>query len=92
MERLEHEAEVASAPQRHGVVVAEIHGGAVEAHRAAIGPVEARDDVEEGGFAGAGLADDGDPFARADREPDVLEERGAGEGLREAYDFQCLRR
>jgi hypothetical protein len=79
---------VAAPPQRHRVVVAEVDLLAVEPDFAAVGRVEARDDVEERGLAGAGFAYDGDPLARADGERDILEQRGARKRLREAGDLE----
>ena len=47
--------------------------GAVDEDRAGGGVGEAAEDVEEGGFSGAGGADDGDELAGGDGEVDVAE-------------------
>jgi hypothetical protein len=89
VERLEHEAHVAPAPEREGVVVGVVEGTAVEEDLARIRAIEARDDVEQRGLSAAGLADDRDPLAARHLEPDVVEEGVAGpEGLAEPADFQ----
>ena len=41
---------------------------AIEQHRAARGPVQRADDLQQGALAGAGRADDGDSFAARDFE------------------------
>ncbi len=51
------------------------HIQAVDQHRAAVDIVEARDQVDDGGLAGAGWADDGDRLAGLGGEADVLQHR-----------------
>jgi hypothetical protein len=46
---------------------------ALQDHRAAARRIEAAEDVQQGRLAGAGSADDGDPFAAADGEVDVVQ-------------------
>jgi hypothetical protein len=92
VERLEHEAHVATAPERQRIVVAEVERRAVVDDHARIGPVEARDDIEQRGFARTRFAHDGDPFAVGDLEVYGVEQRRAGpEGLGEAADLEQLR-
>ena len=54
-----------SSPSRHEIV-------AGDAHRARRGPLQAGDDHQQRGLAGAAGADDGDRFARRDGEIDAL--------------------
>ena len=70
---LENEAELAPA-QRGQFVAAHLHGfHAVDLIRTGSSAVEAAEDVHQRGFAGAGLADDGDEIAFLDGEADVFQ-------------------
>ena len=60
---LEDEAQLVPAQTGQRVFIEPGVGAAVEGQRAAVGPVEAGDEVEQRGFADAGLTDDGHVFA-----------------------------
>jgi hypothetical protein len=65
VEGLEHEAEVAPAQARKGIVVEPVDALAGKLDLAAVDRLEASDAVEQGRFSGAGFADDGDALASA---------------------------
>jgi hypothetical protein len=63
----------------------------VDDHRAGRGDVEPGQDVEHGGLAAAGMADDAGERAALHRQPEVLEHRGGAaacrrEALGDAFD------
>ncbi len=55
-----------------------LDGVAVEEDEAALAVVEARDEVDEGGLAGAGVSDEGDGLAGLGGEGEVVEDRAIG--------------
>ena len=62
--------------------------------RAAVGHVEPRDQVQQGGLADAGLADDGDVFTGHHGERHAVEHApagGAAEGLGDIAEFEHVR-
>ena len=77
------EALLADAVRRQALNVA-----AVEAHGAAVRRVQARDQVEQRGLAGAVRADQGMDLAGADREAGVGDGTDAAEMFRDAVDLQ----
>ena len=63
----------------HGAIGAgAVDGFAVESGGAGVGADHSGGDVEEGGFAAAGRADDDDEFAGGDVEGDVVESGDVG--------------
>jgi hypothetical protein len=83
---LEDEADLAVAEVGEGEVVESGEVLAIEADGAGGGAVEGADDIEEGAFAGAGWADDGEGIAGREVEVDAVEDgecgaRGAGVGF-----------
>ncbi len=65
-------------------------GAVVDEDGAGVGVLEAGDEVDEGGFAGAGGAYDGEAAAGGDAEVDVVEDGGTvgvGEGQVAEFDF-----
>ena len=66
---LQHDAELAA--QGVSVELAEVH--TVEQNLAALDFVEAQQELDDGGLAGAGVADDGDGLAGAEVEGDVAQ-------------------
>ena len=62
--------------------------GAVEQHAPGIGAQIAGDDVDEGGLAGAVVADETQPFAAARGDRDVLGGDDRAEGFLQALGFQ----
>ena len=64
MEGLEDEAQLVPAQPGQGVLVQVRVVGAVERQSPAVGPVQPGDEVEQGGLAHPGLADDGHVFPR----------------------------
>jgi hypothetical protein len=63
MERLEHEADQATAQIRARFLVHLFQRIAVEPDAAAVGRIQPGQQAEQGGLAGAGGADDGETFA-----------------------------
>ena len=78
---LEHEADMALAGAARQRILA------VERHLAGIGPVEARDDPQQRGLAGAGRAEQRQQFAVADLQIDVVERGEGAELLDDVLDF-----
>ena len=76
VEALEHEAEAVAAQLRELRLGLLRHVVVLEHVAAARRPVDRAEDVEQGRFAAAGRAHDGDEFARIDREIDVGQRRG----------------
>jgi hypothetical protein len=74
---LEHEADLAFAYVGEGGVLA------VEQHRTGIGPLEARDDSQQRGFAGARRPEQRDQFARGNVQVQVVADDGLAEALAE---------
>ncbi len=68
---------------RHLLHEAREVGAGLAEDLAAVGLYVARDQLHEGGFAGAVATDQADAFARIDLEVDVVENGGATEGVRE---------
>ena len=83
---------IADGGEREVIKLAQIFS--IEQHLAGRGPVEGADDVEQGAFAGAGGADDGDGFAPRDIErggAQHLELVGPGESVEtfgDSFEFQ----
>ncbi len=73
LEKLEDDAQLAAAPDSHLVFAEVMHGGAIHPDFAGGGPVDAGDHVDQGGFAGAGFADDANEFAGLKIGVDVFE-------------------
>ena len=71
LEKLEHDAEVAATPERQLVLAQVSEVGPGHAHAAGGGSVKAGDQVEQGGFAAAGFAKDGDAIAGGDLQRDA---------------------
>ena len=63
---------------------------AVDADRAAVRLVDARDDLDERGLAGPVLADEGMDLTGGDREVDVLQRADTREGLGDAFQREQL--
>ncbi|MNB96513.1 hypothetical protein D3C75_437140 [compost metagenome] len=83
---LRHVADLAALPG---------HGMAVHADCSGIRRLKAADDVEQGAFAAAGRAKDGDELLRLDRQGDLVQYAGllvaASERLGDAADFERRR-
>lgn len=62
MKRLKYESHGATAKHGTAIIVQIGNDDAIEDHRSAIGPIEARDNVQESRFADPGFAGDGDAF------------------------------
>ena len=78
MKGLKDEAD-APVPERGELPVAEGRDlPAEQAKRAPCRPVEAAEDVEQRGFPGAGGSDDGDEFAAANHQVDVVQSVDTG--------------
>ena len=82
MEGLEHETEPRATQARARIVVQRGEVLAADQDFSGIGLVEPGDQVEQRGLAGTGLTDDGDEFARRDRQIETVEnlpaDRSAG--------------
>jgi hypothetical protein len=74
LEELEDDAHVYATPEGQFIFAHGDEGTAVDEDIAAGGVVYAGDHVEQGGFAVAGFADNGDEFAGVDVERDFVED------------------
>ena len=96
VERLEEEADVAAPEPGPGGLVERVQSDSVDADRAAVGPVEPAEQVEQGRLAGAAAPEQHDQLAAGDVEADVVEHEVAavalGVGLADAAKLDERRR
>ena len=93
LERLEHESEALRPQRRASVLVAREQVLAEQAHRAARGNVESREQSEQGRLPGARRADDRHRLAGRDDQVDIIENREASRRvLHDLAEAACLDR
>ena len=82
---LENEADFVGAVASQFAFAERAHVDAIDDGAPAGGPVEATQNVDQGRFAGAGGAHDGDPFASGDLKTHAIERAQDAEGLRDQF-------
>ena len=78
MERLEHDADIAAAEARQGVLVERAEGFARDHDRAGVGALQPRRHHQQRRLARAGRADQADRLALSYMQVDVFENMNAG--------------
>src|ERR1700676_566691 len=85
MKLLENEADLVGAIASEFAFTERAHVDAIDNGAPAGGPVEAAQNVDQGGLPRAGGAHDGDPFASGDLKTHAIERAQGAEGLRDQF-------
>ena len=73
-EGLEYETDIAAAHAGSGIVIKPSNFPVVQRDGAGIGQIQAGNQIQQGRFAAAGIADNGDIVARQEFEADILQD------------------